>query len=394
MKVLLINSVCGIRSTGRICTDIAEVLNSKGIDCKIAYGRENVPLKYKDYAVRIGSELNVRIDGLKTRLFDNAGFNSRKATLEFIDIVKEYDPDVIHLHNLHGYYINVEILFDYLKKSGKKVVLTLHDCWSFTGHCVHFENRGCEKWKDGCHNCPAKKAYPASLFFDNSKKNYKKKKTVFTSSYNMTIVTPSNWLADLVKQSFLGKYDVKVINNGIDLDVFKPTESDFRKRNGFENKKIVLGVASAWSKSKGLYDFIKLSELLSDDYKIVLVGLTKEQMKDVPKNIFCIERTNNIKELAEIYSVADVFVNPTYSDTFPTVNIEALACGTPVITYKAGGSPEIVDEKSGIVIEKGDLNALISAIKTIDLNRENCLNRAKAFDKLISYENYVDLYLS
>lgn len=363
MKVLQINTVCGIRSTGRICTDIADVLAANRHECKIAFGREAVPLEYEKYAIRIGDSISVNLDAVITRIFDNAGFNSKAVTKKFINWIKEYDPDVIHLHNLHGYYINVELLFDYLKASGKPVVWTLHDCWSFTGHCTHFDYIGCEKWKTGsCSNCPLKKSYPKSLALENSAKNYSKKKKAFTGVPNMTIVTPSKWLADLVRQSFLKEYPIKVINNGIDLNVFKPTESDFRQRYNLENKKIVLGVASAWSKSKGLYDFIKLSELLRADYKIVLVGLTKEQIKEMPENILCIERTNSTKELAEIYAAADVFVNPTYQDTYPTVNLEAQACGTPVITYSTGGSPESVTE-NGVVL-KGNVEMLKERIES------------------------------
>ena len=242
MKVLLINSVCGIRSTGRICTDLAEVLEANGHECKIAYGRETVPEKYHKYAVRIGSNVSVKVDAVKTRLFDNAGFNSVSATKKFIKWVKEYDPDVIHLHNLHGYYINIEILFEYLRNCGKKVIWTLHDCWAFTGHCSHFVTANCEKWKKQCYSCPKRKAYPSSLFLDCSKRNYGKKKNLFTSLENMTIITPSEWLANLVKQSFLAKYNVQVINNGIDLDVFIPRGSNFREKYNLENKKIVLGI--------------------------------------------------------------------------------------------------------------------------------------------------------
>ena len=386
MKVLQINSVCGIRSTGRICTDIANVLAENQHECKIAFGRESVPEEHKKYAVQIGNQKNTYTDALLSRVFDNAGFNSKKATKDFLKWVKEYDPDVIHLHNLHGYYINVELLFDYLKKSGKSVVWTLHDCWSFTGHCAHFDYIGCQKWKTGgCSKCPQKGNYPKSSFFDNSKNNYVKKLKAFTGVPNLTIVTPSEWLAGLVKESFLKEYPVKVINNGIDLSVFKPTESDFRKRYNLQNKKIVLGVASSWSKSKGLDDFIKLSKLLSDEYKIVLVGLTKKQISDIPKNILCIERTNSTKELAEIYSAADVFVNPTYSDTYPTTNLEAQACGSPVITYKTGGSPESVSENG--IVEKGDINSLVTAISNF-----SDIHITKLQDKNAQYLKYLDIY--
>lgn len=386
MKILQINTVCGIRSTGRICTDIADVLEEKQYECKIAFGREAVPSQYEKYAVRIGNRINTYLDVLTTRIFDNAGFNSKGATKIFINWVKEYDPDVIHLHNLHGYYINIELLFDYLKTSGKPVIWTLHDCWSFTGHCTHFDYIGCEKWKtEGCSNCPLKKQYPKAIVFENSKNNYEKKKRIFTGVPEMTIVTPSKWLGDLVKQSFLKEYPVKVINNGIDLNIFKPTESGFRQEHKLENKKIVLGVASTWSKSKGLYDFVKLSELLNDDYKIVLVGLNKEQMKTMPSDILCIERTNSTRELAEIYTAADVLVNPTYEDNYPTVNLEAQACGTPVITYKTGGSPESVSENA--IVPKGDINKLTEKIESLFDLKINSMA-----DKQDKYLEYIKIY--
>lgn len=393
MKVLQINSVCGIRSTGRICTDIADVLEDNGHICKIAYGRENVPEKYKKYAVRIGNSLSVRLDALLTRLFDNAGFNSVFSTRKFIKWVKEYDPDVIHLHNLHGYYINVKILFKYLKKSGKPVLWSSHDCWAFTGHCSHFVTAGCDKWKTGCFKCPKRKAYPSSLFIDNSKKNYKKKKALFTALSNLTIVTPSNWLADLVKKSFLGKYPIKLIPNGIDLDVFKPTESDFREKYALKDKKIVLGVASAWGKGKGLYDFVKLSDILDDNYKVVLVGLKEEQIKEMPEKILCIPRTNNTKELAEIYSAADVFVNPSRAETMGLTTVEAMACGTPVVTSNLTAVPEVVSDDSGIVIDDLSVESIASAIRCVLNNTyDNVCQNAEKYEKTTQYMKYFEIY--
>ena len=351
MKVLQINSVCGIRSTGRICTDLADVLLQDGHECKIAYGRESVPEKYGKIAVRIGNDLDAKMHALQSRIFDNAGFGSRQATEKFIEWVKEYNPDIIHLHNIHGYYINIEVLFNYLAESNKPVVWTLHDCWAFTGHCAYFSYVKCDKWKTGCFNCPQKKRYPSSLLWDASKQNWQKKKALFTSVKNMTLVTPSKWLANEVKKSFLSNYPMKVIANGIDLDVFKPTPSDFKEKNGLVGKKIILGVASSWSECKGLKDFIELSKILDEKYKIVLVGLSGNQIKELPENVMAISRTNNVKELAEIYTAADIFFNPTYEDNFPTVNLEAQACGTPVITYRTGGSVESVPEEN--VVEQG-----------------------------------------
>ena len=362
MKVLLINSVCGIRSTGRICTDIAQTLEAEGHESKVAYGRERVPQQLQKYAHPITNVWGNRLDGLKSRLFDNAGFNSTMATRRLVRWMKAYNPDVIHLHNLHGYYINVEVLFRALKKLDKPVVWTLHDCWSFTGHCAHFSVARCEKWKEGCHTCPLTRVYPSSFGYDRSETNYKQKKNCFTGVKNMTIVTPSQWLADLVKQSFLREYDVQVVPNGIDLDVFRPVEGDFRAKHGVGDKKMVLAVASAWGKNKGLYDLFKLADLLGDEYRVVIVGLKPEQMQLVPENVIGITRTNDTRELAHIYSTADIFVNPTYQDTYPTVNLEAQACGTPVLTYRTGGSVESVPEAN--VIAQGDIQALAEAVRT------------------------------
>ena len=385
MKILQINSVCGIRSTGRICTDLADVLEQNGHECKIAYGRETVPEKYRKYAVRIGSDFDVNLHALQSRIFDNAGFGSRRATEKFIEWVKEYDPDVIHLHNIHGYYINIEVLFNYLAKADKPVVWTLHDCWTFTGHCAHYSYVKCDKWKMGCYNCPQKKSYPSSMLLDASKKNWLKKKALFTSVRKMTLVTPSKWLANEVKQSFLGDYPVKVIPNGIDLNVFKPTPSDFREKNGLVGKKIILGVASTWGPRKGLNDFVELSKILDDNYKIVLVGLSEKQKKELPDNIIKITRTNNVRELAEIYTAADILFNPTYEDTYPTVNLEAQACGTPVVTYRTGGSIESVPEEN--VVEQGDLKKTISKF-------EGSLEIARnvALDKYILMKKYLGVY--
>ena len=385
MKILQINSVCGIRSTGRICTDLAEVLEQNGHECKIAYGRETVPEKYRKYAVRIGCDFDVKLHALQSRIFDNAGFGSRRATEKFIEWVKEYDPDVIHLHNIHGYYINIEVLFNYLAKADKPVVWTLHDCWTFTGHCAYYSYVKCDKWKMGCYNCPQKKCYPSSMLLDASKKNWLKKKALFTSVKKMTLVTPSKWLANEVKQSFLGSYPIKVIPNGIDLNVFKPTLSDFREKNGLVGKKIILGVASTWGPRKGLNDFVELSKILDDNYKIVLVGLSEKQKKELPDNIIKITRTNNVQELAEIYTAADILFNPTYEDNYPTVNLEAQACGTPVVTYRTGGSIESVPK--GNVVEQGFLKNTKCAIGS---NFE--IVKGVEFDKYILMKKYLEVY--
>ena len=382
----MINVVCGIRSTGRICTDLADALSKQGHTVKIAYGREDVPDKYKKYAVRIGTDIDVKIHGVQSRIFDNTGFGSKHATHKFIDWVKEFDPDVVHLHNIHGYYINIELLFNYLAKANKRVIWTLHDCWAFTGHCAYFDYAGCDKWEKGCGNCTQKGDYPSSMFFDNSKDNWEKKRRLFTSVKDMTIITPSKWLAELVKKSFLKRFPVKVIHNGIDTSVFKPTPSDFRVKYGLENKKILLGVASVWDRRKGLEDFFKLSKILDNTYKIVLVGLSEKQLKTILDSIIGITRTNSTKELAEIYTAADVFLNLTYEDNYPTVNLEAQACGTPVITYDTGGSPESVPK--GNIVGKGQVHKII----TLLYNRKIIMTSEINLDGTNTSKQYIKFY--
>lgn len=359
MKVLFINSCCGIKSTGRICTDLAQQYEKEGHTVKIAYGRDRfVPKKFQKYGVRIGGDLDVKLHGILTRLTDRHGFASRKATKAFLRWAESYDPDLLWLHNIHGYYINIEMLFQWIKsRPNMQVKWTLHDCWAFTGHCAYFDFAGCDKWKTGCCHCPQKKAYPATALLDGSRVNYEKKQALFTGVPNMTLITPSKWLADLVKESFLREYPVEVVYNTIDTGIFQPTPSDFRAKHGLENKKLALGVASAWDKRKGLEDFVALAGMLDDSWRIVLVGLTEDQAKQMPGNVITIPKTNSPQELAQIYTAVDILVNPTYEDNYPTVNLEAQACGTKVITYATGGSPETLNE-SGIVVPKGDLKAL------------------------------------
>ena len=362
MRVLFVNSVCGIGSTGRICADLAGEYASLGYEVKIAYGRDGtVPDTCRQYAVRIGNDLDVRLHGIKSQLLDEHGLGSAGATEKFLKWADEYDPDILWMHNIHGYYINYELLFDWIKKRpNMEVKWTLHDCWAFTGHCSYFTIAKCDKWKTQCEHCPQPKKYPARLLFDNSRRNYARKKKAFCGVRNLKIITPSKWLAGLVKESFLSEYPVEVVYNTINRDVFKPTASDFRERRGLEDKKIILGVASPWDERKGLEAFLWLSGRLDDSYRIVLVGLSRDQIKKIPSDIIGIERTDNVRELVSIYTAADVFVNPTHEDNYPTTNLEAAACGTPVVTYHVGGSPESVLPEN--VVEENDLEGLLARI--------------------------------
>ena len=302
MKVLLINAVCGTGSTGKICAAIAQDYEREGHEVKIAYGRDGfVPEQFRKYAVRIGTDMDVRLHGIYTRLTDRHGFGSVASTKKFLKWAEEYNPDVLWLHNIHGYYINIELLFKWIKsRPHMQVKWTLHDCWAFTGHCAYFSYAGCDRWKNGCYNCPQKSSYPAAMLIDGSSFNYNRKKELFCGVPNLTIITPSYWLKRLVEESFLKEYPVDVLYNEINTDIFKPTFGDFRRRYGIEDKKIVLGVASTWEPRKGLDDFVALSKMLDDTFRIVLVGVTAEQAKELPEKIITIYRTNNQQELAEM----------------------------------------------------------------------------------------------
>lgn len=393
MKILEINQV-NFGSTGHIMLQIADLATKKGheVICSF-YARRN---KDKDKnCIYIGNKVSHNIHKKLYRKTGNNGCYSKLSTWNFLRKVKKFDPDLIHIHNLHNCYINLPMLFDYIKKNNKKVVWTLHDCWSFTGQCPYFTAVGCEKWKTGCHDCEQINRYP-SCSVDRTDKMWNRKKEWFTGVQNLTIVTPSQWLADLVKQSFLKDYPVKVINNGINLDVFKPTESDFRTKHNLEDKKIILGVASVWEVRKGLDVFIELSKRLDDRYKIVLVGTNDEVDKKLPEGIISIHRTSNQKELAELYTAADVFFIPTREDNFPTVNMESLACGTPVLTFNTGGSPEMVDEATGVVLMNEDIasveQAVISMCESGKYTKEACTERAKQYDSGLKYNEYLSLF--
>ncbi|WP_294285695.1 glycosyltransferase [uncultured Chryseobacterium sp.] len=395
MIILQISSEVNIGSVGRIAEQIGENILNEGWESYIAYGRENLPSKSSVFP--IGKKYDVIKHVLLTRLTDRHGFGSGNPTVELIDKIKSIDPDIIHLQHLHGYYVNIKLLFNFLAQSRAKIVWTFHDCWSFTGHCAYYDLAGCDKWQTECEKCPQLGEYPKS-FVDRSKENYIDKKQLFTSVQNMTIVPVSNWLKEEVKKSFLKKYDVRTIHNGVDVEQFSYRKNNVKKDYGIEDRFLILGIASPWDKRKGLKYFMELSEKLSEQYKILLIGLTRKQVKELPEKIIGLERTKDVEELARFYSAADVFVNPTLEDTFPTTNLEAQSCGTPVITFKTGGSPEALDLSTGIVVEKGNLEKLIGAIEEVEKNTksfysENCRKRILSyFDKQNAFKNYIELY--
>ena len=394
MRIVQING--GAKgSTGKIMMGIANVARTQGheVMCASPITSTNRDAGANCGYYRIGTYNSRRVNVAFARITGYNGCFAWVETYKLLKKIDEFQPDIIHLHNLHDSYINLPMLFSYIKKHDIPVVWTLHDCWAFTGHCPHFTIAKCDKWKTGCHGCKQYKDYPASIF-DNSELMWKLKKKWFTSVKNMTIVTPSEWLAGLAKKSYLKEYPIQVINNGIDLDVFKPTKSDFREKYGISPSEcVILGVSFGWNYKKGLDCFVKLRNELNKQYRIVLVGTDSNIDKQLPSGIVSIHRTQNQKELAEVYSAADVFFNPTREEVLGLVNLESLACGTPVVTFNTGGSPECIDEYSGIIVEEGDDIKTVFEKKTYaNIMEENCIKRAQQFKENEVYLKYLNIY--
>lgn len=399
-KLLQINITANWGSHGKIAEDIGALTIENGWDSHIAYGRRSNESKSQLY--HIGNMADEYLHGIASRIFDNHGLMSVGATKKLIDYIRQINPDIIHLHNIHGYYLNYPLLFEYLSKYGKPVVWTLHDCWTFTGHCAHYMFANCEKWKTECNNCPLLSNYPASMLFDRSKKNFQQKKQSFLSVDNLTLVPVSKWLEGELRQSFFKTKNIHLIQNGIDVQRFTPIgqKDNILAKYGIpQNKKVILGVASNWYR-KGLDDFIAIRHMLPNDNHIILVGLSKKDKKKLPNNIIGIMRTENIDELVALYSACDVFFNPTWEDNFPTTNLEAMACGTPVITYNTGGSPEVITPETGIVIERGDLQSAVNAIKQVCIKGEKTYNDVcrnnilEHYNRMTMLNNYMALYHS
>ena len=387
MRVLQINAV-PYGSTGRIMFQLADAVQARGGQTLCTAGFTWKKADRPDF-VMTGGIWGKTAHTYLARLTGRIGCFSRHATRRLLRRIREFQPDVIHLHNLHGWFLNLPMLFGYLKKHDIPVVWTLHDCWSFTGHCPHFDMIGCEKYKTGCEKCTLFRSYPQS-WFDFSRPMYYNKKRWFTGVGDLTIVTPSDWLADKVKGSYLKDYPVRTIHNGIDLEVFRPQEVE--PGEGY----LILGVAYAWDEKKGLDVFLGLRERLGPEYQILLVGTDDKVDAQLPEGIVSVHRTQDQQELARLYSRADVFVDPTREDTFPTVIMEALACGTPVVTFATGGSPEIPDESCGIVVAKDDVDAMETAIRRVCQERcftgDACTRRAARFDGQRCVEEYLELY--
>lgn len=399
MKILQINTVIGYGSTGKITTDLYDFLEEKGHDCLIAFGIGEPPLGYKTF--KISTSFDFFYHRVYSRLTDRHAFASKRTTKKFIQEIKRYKPDVIHLHNVHGFYLNIELLFDYLSESNIPVVWLLHDQWAVSGHSANFDLNSDGTLPTKLTSRSELKNYPTTIGLSQFKRNLKDKQRIFTKISNLFITTPSEWLANMIKKSFLNKYPIQTIHNGTDTEVFKIVDTNVDNLRGkwhAEDKVVVLGVASVWDKRKGLEDFAQLAKRLpTDKYQIVLVGIDSKTKNQLPSEIFSIERTNSVSELVDIYNASDLFVNLTYFDNFPTVNIEALACGTPVITYDTGGSGESVNEYTGRVVQRGNLSEVITEIEKWDKKSEKiktkCRDRAlNLFSKNIAYAEYLELY--
>ena len=396
MKTIVEINGINYSSTGHIMNNIAKTAREEGFNVYTSCRKSIAGMKFKyPNQLYVGTWLDRVISERLSYLFGlNGSFNVINTFL-YLNKLNKIKPDLIHIHNLCDNFINVSMLFKYIIKHNIPVIWTLHDPWAFTGRCNGYS---CDKWKEGCGNCPKFDAYPPTLFIDNSKNTLLKRKKLYTSVQNLTVVTPSKWLADLAKLSlFKDKYDIKVINNGINLDIFKPIESNFKKEHNIEDKYLILGLAYSWhGDRKGLTDFVSLSKTLPNNYQIVLIGTDDEIDSKLPKDIISIHRTYNQEELAKIYTTADVFVSPTKADNFPTVNIEALACGTPVITYDAGGSKESLNEACGAYVKINDIENLqkeiIKACEEKPYSKENCIKQSKNYNMYDKFKEYTELY--
>ena len=412
MKVLQINSTYKHGgSTGRIAFDLSQIMFQHNIDNYVAYGI-NCLEGHSQNTLLLQSNLELKISQLQSRLFARHGFYNIAATKRLLTYIDSINPDIIHLHNLHGFYIHCGMLFEYIKNKDISVIWTLHDCWSFTGWCAYFDYSNCNKWKTFCYNCLCKKDYPQTWITARSHSNYALKKRTFNGVRNLILVTPSQWLADLTRESFLRDYPVKVINNGINTNIFRPRLSNVKEQLGISDKKMILAVAGGLAKRKGSDYLLKLPSMLNEDECLVILGINVEQQSLLPKlKCIGIPYTNDVDRLAEIYSAADVFINTTLEDNFPTTNLEALACGTPVITFDTGGSVEpILDDENvievgcvkkssvGGVVPKGDIVSMSQLFRDFlhfkdKISINPCVVKVlNKYNSANQYEKYINLY--
>ena len=395
-RIAFINTVC-TGSHGRIMDDLRRAAEGAGFTCRIIFSRGK---SAGAHCVRFGDRADVALHGAASRLFDAQSLCSRRATRRLLRMLDEFSPDLVHLHNAHGYYLNAPMLFAWLKKRNVPLVWTLHDCWALTGHCSHFVRANCALWKTGCHDCPLKKEYPASLLFDRSRQNWQWKKRAFTSLERLTVVTPSQWLGEVAGESFLRGAARRVIGNGVDLKLFTPggdTEKTRREMGIPPGKKLLLSVAAPFDARKGFADALQIADMLREKAVLVMVGLTREQVESLPRGVIGVERTEGPEALVALYRAADCLLNPTYEDTYPTVNMEALACGTPAAAYGVCGCPEQLEAPCGETVPVGNARALAEAALALCAEKPkiSAACRAKAerdFDREKAVKAYTKLY--
>ncbi len=396
MRVFQLNTFCGVKSTGRIALEIAKLVEADGGECRIGYGVPELIPEAERFAYRIGSPVERKLHAAMRKLLDAEGYGSYFGTRALIHTLKSFQPDVIHLHNLHGCYLDLPLLFGYLRTAQVPIVWTLHDCWPFTGHCAYFDYCACTKWKTQCHDCPQQRNYPICIGLDGSQRNYRMKKRLFSPLLSLTLVAPCEWMTEPLSESFLGDHPVRVIPNGVNLNVFHPVQSDLRTRYSLQNKRVVLAVASEWDERKGLRYLLKAAQEMGESYRFVVIGLSEAQCSELPQNMLGLTHTADAQELAAWYTTADCFVNPTLEDNMPMVNLEALARGTPVVVFRTGGCPEAVTEACGTVVDKGDTAAFCQAVQTLCENKgaytQACIERAKRFDANATFRAYLALY--
>lgn len=395
-KLVQINTVCNT-STGKLMGDIQRKAIVVGYETLSIVGRRKV---FNDVpCIKIGNPVSFWIHVAINTVFDRQGYGSYFITRKIVKRLRKENPDIIHLHNLHGYYLHLPLLFDYLvKEFSGQVFWTFHDCWPFTGHCAYFSAVGCDRWKTGCRKCPNKMSYPISLIMDSSWRNYRDKRNLFCDLKHLTILVPSEWMAGWVRYSFLKDYPVKVVSNGINLKLFtykKPGNFLYDKYCIDKDKKILLGVANVWDARKGLEDFYEVAKILPEDYQILLVGLTQRQLKKLPPNIIGIQRTDNPEELVEIYSMAHIFLNPSLEESFSLVTIEAIACGTPVIVLDTSAVKELVNDDNGIVLSRHEAVDYLEGVSVLEeraLSREKIRQTALKYDAELYAEKVIRLY--
>lgn len=393
MKVLFINTVYAKGSTGTIIRDTGKYLEANGHEYKVAVGRGD---DSDEHVYRIGNYVDMHLHALCSRITDRAGFYSKKETRKFLNFVRDYNPDIIHLHNLHGYYINLPILFNYLKKEFKgRVFWTLHDCWTMTGHCTHFTAVGCYKWKNQCSTCPQTRNFPTSYLLDSSSRNHKEKKSIMSGIPNVTVVAVSDWLKSVASVSLLKEYNITRVYNGVDLNKFVHTESNILAEHGIKDKKIILSVADGFDEQKGLPTLLAVAKVAPADWQFLIIGIEKRYMKLLPDNVIGMERTSNQQELIKFYSAADVFYNPSIEETFGLVTAEAMACGTPAVVMNSTACPElIINDDCGIVLDVNSSPKQVVNALTCAMEKTGARKAAENFSVENQCRGYYELYTS